>query len=282
MRTIRNRAEKRFVAAWLAAMLISLPVWASRLKPASLENFRRYAEQTEQRVQKEVQNANGFLYLDFLPADKKQAAYAQLSRGEVYIEAIRTLAEGKPMEDADSLIHHWVGVVFVPGVKLPAALAVIQDYNRHAELYSPDVMRSKILAHNGESFRTYVRFFKKKFMTVVLDTEHEIRYFPLDATRVHSRTWTTRVQQVENPGEKDEKLLPPGDDGGYMWHLFTWWRFQEKDGGTYIQCESVTLTRDLPPIIGPLIRPFVTSIPRESLTFTLGTTRQHLLSGRDR
>jgi hypothetical protein len=50
----------------------------------------------------------------------------------------------------------------------------------------------------------------------------------------------------------------------------------ERDGGTYVQCESISLTRDIPIGFGWMIRPFVTSIPRESLEFTLTTTRDVL------
>jgi hypothetical protein len=72
-----------------------------------------------------------------------------------------------------------------------------------------------------------------------------------------------------------------GHDSGYLWRLNSYWRFLERDGGVYIQCESLTLTRDVPTGFGWLIRPFVTSIPRETLTFTLQTTRD-TLSARQR
>jgi hypothetical protein len=41
-----------------------------------------------------------------------------------------------------------------------------------------------------------------------------------------------------------------------------------------VQSEVVSLTRDIPAGFGWLIGPFVTSIPRESLTFTLEATRK--------
>jgi hypothetical protein len=274
------------VAALLVAVLCVEAAAAVKLKPASQETFQRYVRLTDARVQGEVASAAGFLWPDFLPAEKKQAAYARLRNGEVVIEALEILENGKKIEDADSLIHHWVGMVFIPGAQRDAVLAVIQAYDRHAEIYKPDVMRSKILEHNGSSFRTQVRFFKKKVLTAVVDTDHEIRYFPLDTgpsgsaqglRRVHSRTWTTRVQQVQNHDKKNEKLLPPGDDDGYLWQLYTWWRFEERDGGVYVQCESVTLTRDVPAGLGWLVGPFVKSIPRDSIQFTLDTTRKAVL-----
>jgi hypothetical protein len=57
----------------------------------------------------------------------------------------------------------------------------------------------------------------------------------------------------------------------------TYWRFEEKNGGTYVECRSISLTRDIPVGLGWLIGPYVTSVPRESLTFTLATTRSAVL-----
>jgi hypothetical protein len=50
----------------------------------------------------------------------------------------------------------------------------------------------------------------------------------------------------------------------------------QRDGGTYVQCESISLTRGIPFGFAWMIRPFVTGIPRESLEFTLNTTRKTL------
>jgi hypothetical protein len=46
----------------------------------------------------------------------------------------------------------------------------------------------------------------------------------------------------------------------------------------YVQCESISLTRGIPFGVGWIVRPFVTSIPRETLEFTLETTRKALAS----
>ena len=59
----------------------------------------------------------------------------------------------------------------------------------------------------------------------------------------------------------------------------SYWRFLQRDNGVYIQCESITLTRGIPTGLGWLVRPFVTSIPRETLAFTLETTRKRLTAG---
>ena len=48
-----------------------------------------------------------------------------------------------------------------------------------------------------------------------------------------------------------------------------------------MQLEAISLTRDIPEGLGWLVRPFVTTIPKESLVFTLSRTREALAEGRD-
>ena len=131
-------------------------------------------------------------------------------------------------------------------------------------------------AREGDRFRVYLRFFMKKVITVVVNSEHDARFSRAGSDRAESRIYSTRIAEVEDPGTAHEREKPVGRDGGYLWRLNTYWRFLERDGGTYVQCESITLTRGIPIGLGWLVRPFVTSIPRETLEFTLATTRKAL------
>jgi len=108
---------------------------------------------------------------------------------------------------------------------------------------------------------------------VVLNTEHDARYFPLDATRCYSRSCATRIAEVEHPGTPEERELPPGNDQGFLWRLNSYWRFEERDGGVYVECEAISLTRPVPAGLGWLIEPFIKNLPRESLANTLRETR---------
>ena len=110
-----------------------------------------------------------------------------------------------------------------------------------------------------------------------MNSEHEARYTRLDPKRAYTRAASTRIAQVQNAGTSEERELPVGDDGGYLWRFNTNWRFLERDGGTYVQCESITLTRSIPILLRPIVKPFVTSIPRDSLKFTLERTRSELM-----
>lgn len=251
---------------------------SAEVNPATRDAFDRYVRLTEARIATELAPGGAFLWPDTLPAGERDGAYAALRRGEIRIEHLTTRDQGKEIECPRGMIHHWVGIVFVPGATLEKTLHTVQDYDHHAEVYAPDVARSKLLSHSGDEYRVYLRFHRKKIVTVVLDTEHEVHYQRLDATRVASRSVSTRVQEVHDAGSPDEKVLPEGEGGGFMWRINSYWRFMERDGGTYVQCESVSLTRDIPTGLGWLIGPFVESIPRESLRFTLEATRNHLVA----
>ncbi len=249
----------------------------AELRQPTLEAFERYARLTEARNDAELHAGSPFLWVDVLPRAGREQTYAQMRAGKVPLERLQTREEGKAIACPNGLIHHWVGAIYVPGATLEQTLRLLQDYDHHSTYYSPDVQRSKILEHSGNDFRVFLRFHRKKVITVVLNTEHEIHYFAIDATHAHSRSRTTRIAEVENHGRADEREKPVGHDGGYLWRMDTWWRFVEGDGGTYVQCESVSLTRDIPTGLGWLVGPFVNSIPRDTLTATLNATRAALL-----
>lgn len=263
-------------AAWSAtASVRAAPV---DLKPSTLEAFDRYVRLTEVRIDRELNAAAPFLWVDGVPEPRRRAISGQLRQGTVVIERLETLDQEKAIADPDGLIHHWLGSVFIPGTTLTQTLALVQNYDRHQEIYKPDVVRSKTLGRQDDDFRIYLRFLKKKILTVVLDTEHDVRYVRVDARRAYSRSRATRIAEVENAGKPDERRKEAGQNGGFLWRMNTYWRFEERDGGTYVQSESVSLTRAIPTGLGWLIGGFVRSIPRESLTFTLGTTRKALAS----
>ncbi|HSA94391.1 MAG TPA: hypothetical protein VLE48_15365 [Terriglobales bacterium] len=268
---------RRLIAGFLVAVLLSASAVAVELKPETVRAFDRYIRLAEARIASEVGSDKTFLWMDTLPTDRRSAVYQQLRQGQVVIERMKTLDGGKEIEVPSGLIHHWLGVVFIPGVSLEQTMALVQDYDQHYRYYKPDVIASKLRARNGNDFKIYLRFYKKKVMTVVMNTEHDVHYFPLSPTRVHSRSYTTRIAEIANFGEPDEHEKPVDDGGGFLWRLNSYWRFEERDGGVYVQCEAVSLTRDIPALVSWLVKPFVTSVPRESLTNTLSNTRAALI-----
>jgi len=274
-----RQSLRRFLALALCGLLLAPSALAAsaELKPKTLEVFEHYVSLREAQIQEELRRpgANPFLWVDTLPAARRQEAYAELKEGEVTIERPEVRENGKKIEIDDGIIHHWMGTVFIPGVTLKQTIALLQDYDNHEVTYSPDVMESKLLEREGNHFKIFMRFLKKKVITVVLNTEQDVRYVPLTPTRMYCVAKTTRIAEVEDAGKPDEREKPVGNDGGFMWRLYTYWLFEERDGGVYVQCEAISLSRSIPFLL-KWLKPFITSVPRESLQFTLETTRQAL------
>ena len=246
----------------------------AKLRANTLEAFDRYVKLTKARNEEELKRGTSLLWIDQLPAPERAEAYAALKRGEVKMKKLEMLDSGKPIACPGGIIHHWTGVMFIAKAKLDELLRMLEDYNKHSVYYGPDVERSKIESRSGDHFRVFLRFRRHKVITVVLNTEHEIDYFHDGPERAHSRSSAVRIAEVENPGKSDEREKPPGDDGGFLWRMETWWRMEERDGGVYVQSEVVSLTRDIPVVLSWVIKPFVTSIPKETLTATLVATRK--------
>jgi hypothetical protein len=244
-----------------------------KLKSATVEAFDRYVRLTDARNDAELDRGSSLLRVDDLADAQRREAHAELKGGRVWIQRLQTRDGGAIIHCPDGMIHHWVGLVFVPGAKVQDVLAVLEDYDRHAVYYAPDVERSKTESRDSDHFRAFLRFRRHKVITVVLNTEHDVRYFHDSDTRAHSRSSAVRIAEVENPGKSDEREKAPGDDDGFLWRMETWWRMIEGDGGVYVQSEVASLTRDIPTGLGWLIAPFVTGVPKESLTFTLQATR---------
>lgn len=260
------------------SMAAAAPSPAIDLQPAASAAFDRYAQLTQAQFQAQISPNGQFLWVDRLPASRRDSAYSDLRAGKVVIEKLETLDNGKSIPVPGGLIHHWIGTVFIPGATLAQTLSLEQDYAQHQLYFQPAVARSRLVHRDGADFLVELRFKEKKIITVVLDTQHAIHYQTIDATHAASWSHATRIQQVENAGSPEERLDPPGQDDGFLWRMDTYWKFVQKDGGTYVESQSVSLTRDVPLGLGWAVGPFIESIPRESLTFTLSSTRTAVLS----
>jgi len=254
------------------------PLSAADLTPATEAAFERYVQVTEARIDTEIKTSDRFLWPQTLAPAERDSRMNALRNGTLLIEKLETRQQGRSIDIPGGLVHHWVGVAFMPGVPIDRAIAMLQDYDRHATIYAPRIARSTLRSHDKDTFQFHLRFFMKKVITVVIDSEHTGRFTRPSEDRAFSRIVSTRMAEVENAGTAAEREKPVGHDGGYLWRLNSYWRFLEMDGGTYLQCESVSLTRGIPTGLGWLVGPFVTSLPRESLEFTLDTTRRALAS----
>jgi hypothetical protein len=230
------------------------------LQPHTLAAFDRYIRATEDRLSRTA-HGSAFLWLDG-DANRK----SRVRRGDPIAEPFSGNGD---INVPDGIIHDWVGAVFIRGATVAKTIALAQDYDRHKTLYGPELQDSKTIVRNGDEFDIYLRLLKKQVITVVLNTNHHVQYFPLDETRWYSVSHSTRIAEVENPGEQDEFEMPPGHDHGFLWRLNSYWRFAQRDGGVYVECEAISLTRAVPAGFGWLVNPIVRTLPRDSLANTL-------------
>ncbi|NUP93254.1 MAG: hypothetical protein HUU36_10420, partial [Candidatus Omnitrophica bacterium] len=178
---------------------------------------------------------------NFLLIDRADGLRQRVRGGELFVE------ERRPQnEPPHGLIHHYEGAVFIPGVTVSQVLSVVQNYDQHKRYYAPEVMDSKTLSREGNEFLVRLRLLKKKIVTVVLETEHKVRYKQVDPKKWESVSRSVKVSEVEHPGSDREEQNPQGMGNGFVWRLDSFWRFLESDGGVFVECTSVSLSRDIP------------------------------------
>jgi hypothetical protein len=239
---------------------------AATLTPKTVQAWETYAQLTEKRINSELAGSGAFLVLDFKKPEERQRMRKFLKEGNVQTEkAQKTLdAQGKEIPVGDGIIHHWIGSIFVPNITLRTLRLWVQNYDRHVD-YFADVEKSRLISRDGESFRIFLRLVRKKFITVRYNTEHSVVYRDHSATRVSSRSIATKIAEIADAGTSTEREKTSADDSGFMWRLNSYWRFEETDGGVIVECESISLSRAIPFGTGWFVRPFVESVPKESL-----------------
>jgi putative flippase GtrA len=261
------------------------PVFAAELRPEAVLAFERYAHLTEARLDREARGESPFLWLDSLDAGERRDTSTRLGRGEVVVSRLETRDGDKRIRFPGSLCHHWLGAMFIPHARLPQVVATMQGYDDYHTLYRPAVRRSTMLSRAEDRFRVYLQLFQKRIVSVVLNTESEVTYTTLSPRRLQVRSNSTRIAEVEHPGASDEREKPIGRDNGFLWRFNNYCSLEESDAGVpgvpgvTVQCETLSLSRDVPIGLGWLIDPFVSGVPRDSLEFTLRALRVALVGG---
>jgi hypothetical protein len=270
----------RVIAVFICLVALLARASAADLKQKTTDAFNKYVAVTEARMAEELKPGGKFLYPDrpaSNPSEEMRDAYNRLKRGEILVERQETRLDGKDVEVPDGMVHHWVGLAFIPGANLEQTLAVVKDYDHRADLYKPEVIAAHIISRQGDDYNIFLRLYQKRFTTVAFNTEYAVHWGRVDAKKLYSHSISTRVAEIQNAANPDGPEVPVGHGNGYLWRLNTYWRFEEKDGGVYVQCEALSLTRDIPFGLAWLIKPLVTKIPKQSLDRALSRTREVVL-----
>ena len=255
----------RFALCYLLILAAASVHVSAEPTPPAVSAFDAYVSTVESRLAQQHRAQNTFL----VPSASAPQSEARLRRGELIVD---NLTPFPPHDSSGAMLHHWRGTAFVPGATAADFLRVTQDFNAYPKYFAPQILQAKVLAQQSDRLQASMRVRQHHLVTVVFDITADIAYGRLDPQHQYSFARSTKISEIDAPGTAKERALSPGEDHGYLWRLNTYWSFEERDGGLYMQIESVSLTRSVPPGLGWLIGPFVESVPRDSLEFTLRST----------
>ena len=176
---------------------------------------------------------------------------------------------------SNGLIHHWVGAKFLPGVSIEQVMAVLTDYDRYKDIYAPMIAKSKLLERSDRTEKVNLLLVGKAVGVIgAVDTDDEIQTVKLDSTRIYTVSNSVRAQEISDYGKPSEHLLPQDQGPGYVWRTFGITRLMQRDGGVYLETETVTLSRGIPWAFRWLVEPVTERLPRSIMIQTLNDIRE--------
>lgn len=252
---------------WVAAFLMFLsPVHAATLQPETVKAWEGYVQAVNIRIRDRANTGTAFLWMD-----ESRDRLAKVRGGDIVVSAA---GRNTPKEVPSGLIHHWIGAAFIPRVTLDQVLAVVRDYGRYRDFYRPAVIDSKpVSLSDAEDRFSIVLANKALFSKGVLDSDYKSSQFRVDECRRYTIAQTTRIQEVADYGAAGQHTLPADEGTGLIWRLFGVMRFEERDGGVYIEIEAIALSRDIPASLRWLIDPIVRRVAKSALINSLQQTR---------
>ncbi len=238
----------------------------SEAPAAATAAFNAYVSKVESRLAEQHRSWNGFL----VSVGSSSETTLRLQRGELIIEQL-TQASQAGLRGA--MLHHWRGTAFVSGVTAVEFERLMKNVSAYPQHFSPQVMKARVLSPHDDGipdhFTASMRVRQHHVITVVMDSTYDVTFGRLDARHGYSISRSTRISEIDSPGTPHERALSDGEAHGFLWRQNIYWSYEERDGGLYMQIESISLTRAIPTGLGWIVRPYVESVPRESLEFTL-------------
>ena len=270
MITIEHRPVGRLSQVLTAVLLVmlSLParIHAADLKPQTLEAWQAYLQAAKARNQKQLAEGSSFLSTD------APVSAAKLRQGEIIVSPAKP---NVPIKVPSGLIHDWAGAIFIPNASIADVMRVIRDYDHYQTVYHPNVVGSKsIEAGEMEDRFSMVIMNKSFFAKSALDSDYHSAFVRVGDEHWYSTTETTRVQEVAEYEAASQHLLPEDHGKGIIWRLYSVARYEQRDGGVYIELEAIALSRDVPATLRFMVDPIVRRVSRSSLSTSLQQTAE--------
>jgi hypothetical protein len=236
---------------------------AAELKQKTLRAWEAYVQTANLTMEQRAAGRSPFLWVDESPDLLRRVRSGEL-----------VVSNRDPSEVPSGLIHHWVGAMFLSGVTLDDVNAMFNDYDHYPDFYRPRVVKVKVLKQTDDYQKITTLAVDRAFgVTGAVEADNEVHIFRLDARRVYSLSNATRVQEIVNYGEPDQRLPSENQGPGYVWRTVSMNRLEQRDGGVYIEMEMISLSRGIPIEFRWLIKPLIDHMPRTVMLETLKDTR---------
>jgi hypothetical protein len=238
----------------------------TELKQQTVEAWDAYVRAANMRMETRASGQSPFLWVDEKP-DRVQRVRA----GEVLVAPV----DGdNPHKVPHGLIHHWIGAIFLPNTNLDDVMRVLDNYDRYKDFYKPIVVRSKLVERTNDHEKVTLMMMQRVYsVTAAVETDNEILIVRPDADRAYSLSNSVRVQEIADYGKPHEHALPEGHGPGYVWREFSVSRFEQRDGGVYVEIETMAMSRGIPVALRWMINPLVGNLPRKIMLAMLTDTR---------
>jgi hypothetical protein len=253
------------IAVVLTMLSWTARVFAADLKPETLQAWETYLQAAKVRHQKALAEGTSFLSVAAERADS-----VKLTQGDVIVSPVKPSA---PIKVPSGLIHDWVGAIFIPNASIGDVMRVVRDYDHYQSIYHPNVVGSKPIEVSEAEDRFSIVIMNKSFFAKgALDSDYRSTFSRADDQHLFSTTEAIRIQEVSDYGAASQNRLPAGHGTGMIWRLYSFARYEQRDGGVYVELEAIALSRDIPATLHWVVDPIVRRVSRSSLTTSLQQT----------
>lgn len=260
-----TRSATTPIVALTMAVIAVVVLTAAELKETAVRAFVHHADEAQQSFVNRAQRAIG---------QDPKAAQA-MRDGDI----VAGPGSGDGILDVEGgLVHDWRAQILIPGVKLDQVLHLSRSYPEYPTIFHP-VVAAKVLSEDGDHYSVQLRMRESAGgLSATLEVRSNIVYTRVDPRHAFVLSRSEEIHEVKNPNKPSERLLPPGEDNGYLWRARAMTRFVEDDAGVWMEMETLGLSRAFPPMIGWAIEPIARVVGRRSAEASLGDFKRAVLA----
>jgi hypothetical protein len=260
--TLNVRYVRKFLLGFMVLSFMVVPATSegAELKKETQEAWDAYIQTANSRMVDRTRDP--FLWVDEAP-DR----FRSVRDGKILVSPI---GQQNPKPVPYGLIHDWIGAAFIPDAKLEDVLSAARNYGDYKKFYKPDVIDSKSLGTAGTCDKYSMLLLNKELVaSTALEGEYEACYHRLDDRRWYSIAHTTHMQEIRHYGQPGAQEFPPDQGSGYIWRLYSFARFEERDGGVYVELEVIVLSRDIPIAVRWMVNPVLRRVSKNAMMTSL-------------